>query len=377
MKILSLFDGISCARVALERAGIPVQKYYASEVDKYAIQIAQKNYPDTIQIGDVKFVTKDMFNGIDLLIGGSPCQDLSIAKANRKGLDGDRSGLFWEYVRILKKVKPKHFILENVASMPKEARQVITDTLGVEPIMIDAALVSAQRRKRLFWVGERQVDGMYSTVNIPQPKDREIFLKDILEDGVVTEGKSYCVPSTYYKENVYRRTYWRETKGGKVPTLTANMGTGGNNVPYVEDKSYCVPSTYYKENVKSLIQRKKKGLLVGYEVQNDGTLKVREATKKGFAVAHDGDAVDLSFPSSKTRRGRVGNKAKNIMTGTPQIHVFTKGDIRKLTPIECERLQCLPDNYTEGVSNTQRYKALGNAFNVDVVAHILKHIEDR
>lgn len=132
MKILSLFDGISCAHIALERAGIPVEVYFASEIDKYAMQISQKNYPDIIHVGDIKSIRDTEFSGIkiDLLIGGSPCQDLSIAKRNRKGLDGERSGLFWEYVRILNEVKPKYFILENVNSMPKEAKEIITETLG-------------------------------------------------------------------------------------------------------------------------------------------------------------------------------------------------------------------------------------------------------
>lgn len=246
IKVLSLFDGISCARVALDRLGYDVE-YYASEVDKYAIQIAQKNWPDTVQLGGVEEVG-GLFKqlqycknkmcevvDIDLLIGGSPCQDLSIAKANRKGLDGERSGLFWEYVRILKEVKLKYFVLENVASMPKEAKQLITETLGVEPIMIDAALVSAQRRKRLFWT---------NIPNVTQPEDRGIFLKDILEEipvppqGLEIKQKSKTlrlggggskVGDKHEWDSVYqyRRTYWRETKGGKVPTLTANMGTGG------------------------------------------------------------------------------------------------------------------------------------------------------
>jgi DNA-cytosine methyltransferase len=141
MNILSLFDGVSCARVALERAGIKINKYFSSEIDRFSIKIAQKNYPDTVQLGDIKEI--DCTGGklhygmgrlaetdIDLIIGGSPCQDLSIAKKDRRGLDGERSGLFWEYVRILKEVKPKYFILENVNSMPKEAKQVITETLG-------------------------------------------------------------------------------------------------------------------------------------------------------------------------------------------------------------------------------------------------------
>ena len=178
MKILSLFDGISCARVALERAGIPVEVYYASEIDKYAIQVSHKNYPDIVNVGSVvglnpyQIFTKE--DTIDLLIGGSPCQDLSIAKRDRKGLDGERSGLFWEYVRILKEVKPKYFILENVASMPKEAKDLISETLGVQPIVINAALVSAQNRKRYFWT---------NIPNVTLPEDRGILLKDLLESG--------------------------------------------------------------------------------------------------------------------------------------------------------------------------------------------------
>lgn len=374
MKILSLFDGISVARVALERAGIPVEVYYASEIDRYAIQVSQKNYPDIIRVGSVVGLDTAQFKDIDLLIGGSPCQDLSIAKKGRQGLAGERSGLFWEYVRILNEVKPRYFILENVFSMSKEARQTITDTLGVEPIMIDAALVSAQRRKRLWWVAKRNGD-TYEKVDIPQPEDRGILLKDILEDGDTiinpkmlnfkgdTE-KCVTLTSSMYKEPPlvlktksntiraggrssgigdkhewdsvfqFRRTYWRETKGGKVPTLTANMGTGGNNVPYVPDKSYCVPSTYYKENVKLLIQRKKKGLFV---------------TEKN---SQEESPIQLICKNKSS---------------IPQ-------NIRKLTPTECERLQSLPDNYTECVSNTQRYKALGNAFNADVVAHILSFL---
>ena len=155
MKILSLFDGISCARVALERAGIPVEAYYASEVDKYAMQISAKNYPDIKPYGDIKNINGWEFkNHIDLIIGGSPCQDLSIAKKNRKGLDGERSGLFWEYVRILKEVKPKYFILENVNSMPKEAKAIITETLGVQPIMINAALYQHRIESDYFGAGD-------------------------------------------------------------------------------------------------------------------------------------------------------------------------------------------------------------------------------
>lgn len=314
MKVLSIFDGISCARVALERAGIPVEAYYASEIDKYAIQISQKNYPDIIPMGDIKNIKLTSYwrhtKYIDLLIGGSPCQDLSIAKKNRKGLDGERSGLFWEYVRILKEVKPKYFILENVNSMPKEAKELITKTLGVEPIMINASLVSAQNRKRLFWT---------NIPNVTQPEDRGILLKDIVETNV----------NEVYQ---YRRTYYRRNISGKCPTLTANMGTGGNNVPYVISAS--VRGRY-------LVEGKRKDTFGA-------------KTKQYLELGHD--------------------KAHSLTSVDKDSLVYDGNILRKLTPIECERLQGLPDNYTEGVSNTQRYKALGNAFNCDVVAWILSFI---
>ena len=325
MKILSLFDGISCARVSLERAGIPVELYYASEVDKYAIQIAQKNYPATIQLGNV--VGLNPPPNIDLLIGGSPCQDLSITKKNRQGLSGKRSGLFWEYVRILKEAQPRYFILENVASMPAEAKQTITETLGVEPIMINAALVSAQNRKRLFWT---------NIPNITLPEDRGILLKDILNKS---------------------------------------------------EKAYCIPSTYWKENIKSLVKRKKNGLLIKVGHFNSGGQGDRVYSTDGkstaLAALAGGRGAKTGLYMIQTPRGNNKGGKKALDGKTPTLssssweHNNKLSDneiVRKLTPIECERLQGLPDNYTEGISNTQRYKCLGNAFNVDVVAHILKFL---
>lgn len=152
MRVLSLFDGISCGRVALERAGIPVEYYYASEIDKYAIKVALKNYPDTIELGDINAIDfKSLAGKIDLIIGGSPCQDLSVAKKNREGLSGKRSGLFWKFVEAVETIQPRFFLLENVASMSKENKDTITKALGVEPILINSSLVSAQQRKRLYW----------------------------------------------------------------------------------------------------------------------------------------------------------------------------------------------------------------------------------
>ncbi len=291
MKILSLFDGISCARVALERAGIKVNAYYASEIDKYAVQISRKNYPNQHQIGSVcdLFTEKQrvaIMPDIDLLIGGSPCQDLSIAKKNRKGLDGERSGLFWEYVRILNEVKPKYFILENVASMPKEAKEIITKTLGVEPIMINAALVSAQNRKRLFWT---------NIPNVIQPEDKGILLKDILE-------KAEDVPEKYWYNHPLKML--------------------GN------DKDVCAIMEFNNQ----------------------------EMHKRVFNPL-------FKAPTLTTCKG-----------GGLQKKVLQNGRARKFTPKEYERCQGLPDDYTLGFADSHRYNTTGNAFNVDVVAHILSFI---
>jgi len=333
MKILSLFDGISCARVALERAGVPVEAYYTSEVDKYAIQIAQKNYPDTVQLGDVTGVNGLTFHGIsrpriDLLIGGSPCQDLSIAKKNRKGLDGKRSGLFWEYVRILKEVKPKWFILENVASMSKEAKEIITKELGVEPIMINAALVSAQNRKRLFWT---------NIPNVTQPEDRGILLKDILEGD--NENVKACSLRGRYTIEGKRK----DIKGAKTQQRLEIGGDKANAITSVTKDSLVFIGGIGKKD------------WVG-----DGKYFSRNYPQGQRVYSPEGKTPTLS-----ANGGGLGAK-----TGLYEID----GDIRKLTPIECERLQCLSDNYTEGISNNQRYKCLGNAFNVDVVAHIIAHL---
>ena len=325
MKILSLFDGISCAKVALENSKHIVERYYASEIDKYAIQISEKNFKDVIHIGDVKMVAhKDApihykLNDIDLLIGGSPCQDLSISKKNRKGLDGERSGLFWEYVRILKEVKPKYFILENVASMSKESKRIITETLGVEPIMINASLVSAQNRKRFFWT---------NIPNITLPEDRKIYLKDILETGI--KGEFEFNACSFRGRNIVDGKR-KDMLGAKTEQ---RLEIGG-------DKANTITSVYKDSMVR-----------IG-KIGNGGQ------GERIYSV--QGKSVALSALGG-------GRGAK---TG---LYETENEIIRKLTPIECERLQGLSDNYTAGVSNSQRYKMLGNAFNTEVIGHILTFI---
>lgn len=335
LNVLSLFDGISCGRVALERAEIPVNKYFASEIDKYAIQITQKNYPDTIQIGDVTKVDWTPFAGkIDLLIGGSPCQDLSIAKNGRKGLDGVRSGLFWNYVEALNTINPKYFLLENVASMSKKDKDLITSILKVEPILIDSSLLSAQQRKRLYWT---------NIPNITQPKDLGIYIKDIKEDDIDNRLSKYYVniPSKNIKiEPVNIRTLKNIRKDcEKVKTLTSSMYKGG--------------ASNGMTNI---------------------TIKINKPIRLG-SINKGGQGDRIYSIQGKTVSLSANGGGRGAKTGLYVIDL-PDGDyiIRKLTPLECERAQTLPDNYTFGISDTQRYKSIGNGWTVDVIAYILKFL---
>ena len=307
MNVLSLFDGMSCGQIALDKLGIKVDKYFASEIDKYAIQVTQKNYPNTIQVGGVEFVTKEMINHkIDLLYGGSPCQSFSRA-GDGTGFDG-KSKLFWEFVRVLKETKPAYFLLENVV-MKKEWERVITDTLGVEPIKINSSLVSAQNRNRLYWT---------NIPNIGQPVDKNISLKDILD--LVVEDKYYLTDkgSSYITNNERLKKKFTALNGGKTLTLMSQYNQSKNGTFLCVDGNGRIDS----EKTGTLTQRYYKG------VENYG-----------------------SNP-----------------------FLLTNHKFRKLTPVECERLQTVPENYTDCVSDTQRYKMLGNGWTVDVISHIFKNI---
>ena len=458
INVLSLFDGMSCGQIALNKLGIDYDKYFACEIDKYAMQVTQHNFPDTIQLGDVQFVTKETFgtHKIDLVIGGSPCQGFSFA-GKQLNFEDPRSALFFEFVRLVKELKPKYFLLENV-KMKKEYQNVITQYMGVEPIEINSALVSAQNRRRLYWT---------NIPNIEQPEDKGIVLKDIIESGyvddrMVDKGKSYCLTARYSGA-----VWWNS------------------------------------------IERKQRTMISLEQVDNK--LRHQEATKKGYAEAGEGEGLDLTFPESKTRRGRAMKYKSNCLTaaghemgvvidpskpnqinpdksaksssedekGTQphmqdrvfhedgKSHALTSSfasrtkvgkfeeedkelrpativgrrlnergvredynkDVpitqclqvkhnsdksgtlttvekdnvlsenepgrypnayedkklvwRKLTPLECERLQTVPDGYSlvlddngkQLVSDSQRYKMLGNGWTIDVITHIMKNME--
>ena len=289
INVLSLFDGMSCGQIALERANIKVDNYYASEIDKYAIQIAKKNYPNTKHIGSVTEVKASDLPKIDLLIGGSPCQGFSFA-GKQLNFEDERSKLFFEYVRLLKECKPKYFLLENV-KMKKEYQDIISDYLGVEPIKINSSLVSAQNRERLYWTNIK---------NIEQPEYKGIILSDILEkdkDIDFVDSFKNCVRKNLL--NIDVNNYLKPNGFAQIPT---NSGFQDHKVSI--DKSPCLRAG----NSFTLVQTRKKG-------------------------------------------------------------------IRLATTLEWERLQTVPDNYTEGVSNSQRYKMLGNGWTVDIIAHILKGLK--
>ena len=335
MNVLSLFDGMSCGQIALDKLGIPVNKYFASEIDKYAIQVARKNYPDMIHLGDVKEIDPSKLPKIDLLIGGSPCQGFSFA-GKQLNFDDPRSQLFFEYVRLLEALKPKYFLLENV-KMKKESEQVITEILGVEPIEINSSLVSAQNRKRLYWTNI-PVDGL--------PDDKGTVLSDVLEDGVTDREKSYCIDANYYKGGNLK-SYFEKHRRQLV--FTGGAWRGRYTVDGVRQD--------HKQKVAGLTTQR-------LEVRKD------EKTNALTTVQKDNVAVKIRDKSKCVRTGGRLSYDRHEWDSIDNMHW------RKLTVTECERLQTVPDNYTCGVSNTQRYKMLGNGWTVDVIKHIFEGLKE-
>ena len=401
LKVLSLFDGMSCGQIALERAGIEVDEYYASEIDKYAMQITMKNYPKTIQLGSVIDLEDWELPEVDLLIGGSPCQGFSVSgklkgSSTKCGVDvvsleqylqlkdegfefEGQSYLFWEYVRIWKICKPKYFFLENVR-VTKKWLPMFNKAMGVEPIMVNSALVSAQNRVRFYWT---------NIPGIEQPEDKGILLKDILEG--ITDIRP-CELKTFSKDAIchhiatatdikgqesLKRVY---ANSGKAPTLTTMQGghrqpkvliSEASALTYAPDGGDFV-DPYNKTNLKG----DKSTALRTNSSNGNMWLKVPEATKKGYIEVKDGECFDYAVPNSKTRRGRMMKDKSNCLQTTNGFMQYTHPTYRKLTPLECERLQTVPDGYTEGVSNSQRYKMLGNGWTVDVAVHLFKGLLD-
>lgn len=413
MKVLSLFDGISCGRLALERAGIKVDKYYASEIDKYAIQVAQKNYPDTIQLGDCTKLNYLELLDVDLIIGGSPCQGFSFA-GKQLNFEDPRSKLFFEFVRAVRIIKPRYFLLENV-KMKKEFQDIISEQLGVQPIEINSSLLSAQNRKRLYWT---------NIPNVTQPDDKGILLKDIVHEFADIPEKSLMTSRNFEHVNrPFGSKAHDVTDEEKSPTLQAAMGMGGGNIPYRFEwlRKYIVP---FNLTLKILDKEVAKGK-IGYFRKDSQANRIYYIHDKAVTLCGDagggaakmgqylfgvvkhehgfrsgGMGADDKMPTmtsngsernnhllfgcitpdrvEKRQNGQRFNDGTKFYTLTAQDKhgVLVEGYIRKLTPIECERLQTLPDNWTQGISDSQRYKCLGNGWTVDVIAHILKGLKN-
>ena len=472
---VSLFDGMSCLQLALNKIGKIPTKYFASEVDKYAMQVTMANFPNTMQIGDVRNVKGSDIGFVHLLAGGSPCQSFSFA-GKRKGMSTKdnieiltldhylelksqnfefegQSYLFWEYMRILEELRVINpnikFLLENVV-MGEKWQKILTRAIGINPIQINSALVCAQNRNRLYWTNIASVPvGFFGDLvcSIPQPKDKGILLKDILETNVADKyfissaminrisrsnngekcfannEKSMCLAAGYYKQGrdnqliTVHNTMPRSSKTGKCGTgpLSRNDGktycldTGNTNAieiqcvamrgrnpdnpksrvsglpteqqlePRFDGKTNCLTSVQKDNLVMQINPSKESGGKQPYQQNRvydvDGISPALCAHKSDLIIS----GTLRTHNDGKGFREVVSGKGATIPAraredGSGQNIVSVAGNIRRLTPTECERLQTVPDNYTNHVSDTQRYKMLGNGWTIDVIAHILSYL---
>jgi DNA-cytosine methyltransferase len=391
MIVLSLFDGMSCGQQAPERSEFKVTKYYASEIDKYAIQVTMANYPNTIQLGSVVNVDVNKLDKIDLLLGGSPCQSFSFA-GKRKGMSTKceteiltlehylelkeqgfefegQSYLFWEFMRILtdiRKINPDvKFLLENV-EMGEKWEKVLSKAIGVNGIHINSALVSAQNRKRIYWTNiGMQPGGLFGDMVsiIQQPKDKGILLKDILESEV---DEKY-----FLSENAVK-----------------NILTHKENQ---KEKGFGFGAKFHESNEKmGALKIGGKGVDDLIKIDKQGNVKKSQDKASCFTAGGNsgGNHSDMDLivhnlmpRSGDPKKGGTGHLSRNdgktycLDTGmTNAIEITSR--IRRLTPTECERLQTVKDGYTSIVSDTQRYKMLGNGWTIDVICHILSYLKD-
>lgn len=315
MNILSLYDGMACGMIALLEAGVQVDRYVAYEIDKYAIQTSSHNFPMIEHRGDVFKADFTEFEGFDFVMGGSPCTKWSIAQKNGRETEASGEGWEWfqQYVRAVKEAKPKYFIYENNKSMSKAIRASIDDTFGFEAVLINSALVSAQNRQRLYWVGKRNEDGTYSKVDVEQPEDRGILLKDILESGVIDKEKAYCLKHQAGNTRDYFKKHHTQIAcepvginttddGEKARTLMAGCYKYGT-ATLIINKGFKGGTTAVAEHVAGLCAIPLQPMLV------------KEATKKGYTTINVGGCVDMTQPNSKTRRGRnMADKSNCLMT---------------------------------------------------------------
>ena len=423
MKVLSLFDGMACGMIAMQLAGMEVESYDAYEIDKYAIKTARHNFPMIKEHGDVFGADFTQYEGVDFLIGGSPCTYWSIAQT--KNRETVASGMGWElfnqYVRALHEAKPKYFIYENNKSMSKAIRASIDEIFGFEAVLINSALVSAQNRQRIYWVGKRNDDGTYSKVDVEQPEDRGILLRDIMENGTVWQEKSYnlttrccgAIPEDTLKRHRHTMVadpvcvaergrmycgqpqHYEARTDGKTNTLTSVEKDNRVTEP-VRCMQYELKERYVRDSgcVARLDMPKCHDILTrvygwsgkcptltahgggntepkvfdcysvcfNYSIEFDGDGKPIKA------VGKDGKEITIY----EVRDGKITIKGKQYPIKLKDGFYI----IRKLTVRECMRLQTVPEWYEFPVSDSQAYKMLGNGWTCEVIAHILKSLKE-
>lgn len=409
MNVLSLFDGMSCGHLALDKSGIKVDNYFASEIDKYAIQVTMANYPETIQLGDVRNLDVTKLPKIDLLIGGSPCQSFSFG-GKRKGMatkceqeiltlnhylilkkEGfefeGQSYLFWEYMRILTEIRTINpdvkFLLENV-EMGERWERVLTQAIGVNGIHINSALVSAQNRERIYWTNiGLKPQGLFGFLGttVQQPQNKKILLKDILESDV--NDKYYLSEKIIkgflgHNKNHEGKTgfVWQPTEGNKKANcLRANAALcPTDNTIVVHNMQRRNP------DMPSILKNKNSGGS-GHLTRTDGKTYCLDTAQSNAIEIREVKQLNPS-KESNGQQPYQQNRIYDINGISPALQsqlaygssIINTPRLRRLTPIECERLQTVPDNYTNHVSDSQRYKMLGNGWTIDVIAHIFSYL---
>lgn len=355
MKILSLFDGMACGMIAMLNAGIEVESYDAYEIDEYAIRVSSHNFPNIKHHGDVFEADFTQYEGVDYLVGGSPCTYWSIAQKNNR--ETEASGIGWElfsqYVRAVKEAKPKFFIYENNRSMSKAIRASIDKAFGFEAVCINSALVSAQNRQRLYWVGKRNDDGTYIKVNVEQPQDRGVLLKDILESGEAWQNKSFAY-TTRCQAAIPHDTLEKHRHTMVAEPVAINTTAE-------EDKARTLMAGYYKYGTATLLTNP------GF---TGGTTAVAEPVEfgNGKPIKAVSVADGKTYTVYEVKDGQITIKGKKYPIKLTDGYYI----IRKLTVRECMRLQTVPEWYDfDVISLSQAYKCLGNGWTCDVITHLI------
>jgi DNA (cytosine-5)-methyltransferase 3A len=376
MKVVSLFNGMNTGRQALENVGIKVDKYYSSEIKPYAIELTQHHFPDTIQVGDVtKWREWNIdWQSIDLILSGSPCQDLSAA-GKRAGINGSKSSLFFVFVEILEHIKLLNpnvlFLQENVGSASKLDVGIMSRALGVYPVRINSSLVTAQLRDRYYWSNIRTKETMFDIVtDIPQPKDRGIMFKDIITDGYVERVKANAMLESDHKLFIKD-----ELKQDIYIKKRIEKGKQNPNLIYVDTDKHSCLNTGSSGSQEYLKHRNETTEIITLIYEENNELRCKTNTNKGYDIVTENDCLDLSFPTSTTRRARVTKgKSPCIMESNNNLYSYKDGIVRTVNQIEMERLQGFPDGYTSILSKAKAGSLLGDGWTLPIIEHIFSFI---